>query len=157
MLKAYLMTEICFNSFSLCQSAIHVVVQILSRAHSSRHAAIQKNRLLSLSCLHGMLDRGLDLLLFPAPLNQCAQRWDRALLCFENESLGKVGTALHFILRVGKWPIPLSQFKEIIIGRALEHYKESSCIFIVDKLYKLRDDISEISSVLHEKCGFFIH
>lgn len=87
----------------------------------------------------------------------CSALRHRALLCFENASLGKVGTALHFILRVGKWPIPLSQFKEIIIGRALEHYKESSCIFIVDKLYKLRDDISEISSVLHEKRGFFIH
>jgi len=54
------------------------------------------------------------------------------------------------------WPIPFSQFKEIIIGRALEHFEESSCIFIVDELHKLRGDLTEISSVLHEKCRFFI-
>ena len=54
------------------------------------------------------------------------------------------------------WPIPLSQFQDAIIDRALQHYKESSCIFIVDELCKLRGDISEISNVLHEKCRLFI-
>lgn len=54
------------------------------------------------------------------------------------------------------WPITLSQFKEIIIGKALEHFAESSCLFVVDELNKLRDNANEISSVLHEKCRFFI-
>lgn len=54
------------------------------------------------------------------------------------------------------WPIPLSQFKDAIIDRALQHYEESSCIFIVDELYKLRGDISKISNVLHENCRLFI-
>ena len=54
------------------------------------------------------------------------------------------------------WPVPFSQFKEITIAKALEHFEESSCIFIVDELYKLRGDLSGIASVLREKCRFFI-
>ena len=54
------------------------------------------------------------------------------------------------------WPVPFSQFKEITIAKALEHFEESSCIFIVDELCKLRGDLSGIASVLREKCRFFI-
>ena len=54
------------------------------------------------------------------------------------------------------WPVPFSQFKVIIIAKALEHFKDSSCIFIVDKLCKLRGDLSGIASVLREKSRFFI-
>ena len=54
------------------------------------------------------------------------------------------------------WPIPISQFKDAIIDRALQHYKESSCIIILDDVYKLRGDINEILNVQHEKCRPFI-
>ena len=54
------------------------------------------------------------------------------------------------------WPIPISQFKDAIIDRTLQHYKESSCIIILDDVYKLRGDINEILNVQHEKCRPFI-
>ena len=50
------------------------------------------------------------------------------------------------------WPVALSQFREIVISRALEHFEEG-CIFIVDEL---QGKTHELSSVLHEKCRFFI-
>ena len=55
------------------------------------------------------------------------------------------------------WPIPLSQFKNIIIAKVLEHLKESSCTFTVNELCKLQGDLSGTFSVLHEGCRFFIH
>ena len=54
------------------------------------------------------------------------------------------------------WPIPLLEFKTILMAKVLEHIRESRCIFVVEDLNNVRNDPKEIARVLGERCRFFV-
>ena len=44
----------------------------------------------------------------------------------------------------------------MVIERAMEHFKDSKCIFVEEELHRLRNELSEIASVLEDKCRLFV-
>lgn len=54
------------------------------------------------------------------------------------------------------WPIPLVEFRAIVIDKVLEHIRESRCIFVAEELHNVRNDPEEVAYVLGERCRFFI-
>ena len=56
-----------------------------------------------------------------------------------------------------EWPVSLSTFRATLIDKAMAHFEESSCTFVKEELYGLKNEpIWKIAGFLHEKCRLFI-
>ena len=75
--------------------------------------------------------------------------WARVeLLCIHFDALK---------VQFDEWPLPVSKFRAMLIARAMEHFEDSSCIFVKEELYGLRNEpMWKIAGVLHEKCRLFM-
>lgn len=58
-------------------------------------------------------------------------------------------------VQLDQWPISLSNFQAMVIDRAMDHFNDSSCLFVEEELNRFRNESRKIASVLRKRCRLF--